>query len=346
MDGIAVRRPRFLSMPGIFKGADALSMSLAARRVVREIRRSQPDCILDAHFTYPDGLAASQLSAALDIPMTLTLRGSKDSLLLGTAREPQVKRAVLAAKRVFAVSDALRDQFSDRFGLPEDAIELVRNGVDIERFQPVDRAEARSRLGIPSEAKVILSVGWLVEGKGHHRLLPIISRLAQLHPDLLLLIVGGNAGGDDGQARLESLATSLGIAERVRLCGVQPATALKWFYGAADVFALATRTEGWANVLLESMACGLPVVTTRVGGNPQVVSSERLGILVDFWDEAAFERALLEALFERVWDTDALVGYAASAGWDGPVSTLVGRFTQLSRRVKAKTGNLDGRVMA
>jgi glycosyltransferase involved in cell wall biosynthesis len=341
MEGVAVRRPRFLSMPGMFKGADAFSMSFAARRVVREISQSHPHCILDAHFAYPDGLAASRLSASLDIPMTLTLRGSKDSLLLGTAREPQVKRAVLAAQRVFAVSDALRDQFSDRFNLPEGAVELVRNGVDTDRFKPVDRAEARTRLGISSGTKVILSVGWLVEGKGHHRLLPIVSRLAQLHPDLLLLIVGGNAGGDDGHARLQSLATSLGIGERVRLCGVQPATALKWFYGAADVFALATRTEGWANVLLESMACGLPVVTTRVGGNPQVVSSERLGILVDFWDETAFERALSEALFERVWDTDALVGYAASAGWDAPVATLVSRFTQLSGRVQNCDGNQD-----
>jgi len=343
VEGIVIRRPRFISMPGIFKGADAFSMALATRRIVQEILKRHSDCILDAHFAYPDGLAASLIAGALHIPLTLTLRGSKDSLLLGTAREPQVKSAVLAADRVFAVSDALRDQFRDRFSLDDGAIEVVRNGVDTERFHPVDRELARSRLGIPSGAKVILSVGWLVEGKGHHRLLPIVARLANQHPDLLLLIVGGNAGGDDGRSRLEALADTCGIREKVRLCGVQPANELKWYYGAADVFALATRTEGWANVLLESMACGLPVVTTRVGGNPQVVSSSRLGMLVDFWDEAAFEQALLEALFHRIWDSDELTGHARRLGWDSPVSTLVSRFTQLSEQAKVNKGSVKNK---
>ena len=160
-------------------------------------------------------------------------------------------------------------------------------------------------------------------------IIPIIARLRAQHPHLVYLVVGGNAGGVDGHAELEALAQAHGVSDMVRLCGVQAPDELKWFYGAADVFALATRTEGWANVLLESMACGVPVVTTRVGGNPQVVSDPSLGILTEFWDEGAFELALQRALFERQWNTEALVAYAHRCGWDAPVSRLVARFSGL-----------------
>jgi glycosyltransferase involved in cell wall biosynthesis len=332
MAGVHVHRPRYFSLPGIFKGLDGWSMARASRRTIGAISRSKPSSIIDAHFAYPDGYAASLLARWLKLTMTLTLRGSKDTLLLNTPRESQIRRAVLSARSVFAVSDALRDVFSDRFELASETITVVRNGVDTERFQPVDRRAARERLGISMTAKVMISVGWLVEGKGHHRLLPILERMRRRHPELQLLIVGGNAGTDDGEQRLRSLVGVLGLEAAVQICGLQPADQLKWFYGAADVFALATRTEGWANVLLESMACGVPVVTTRVGGNAQVVASRQLGLLTEFWDEAAFEMALESALYQQTWNSEGLVAHARASGWDEPVQTLVRRFRELASR--------------
>lgn len=332
MKGIDIFRPRYLSLPGLLKGLDGWSMAMASRRTLGRISKSSTCSILDAHFAYPDGYAASLLGRWFMLPMTLTLRGSKDSLLLNTPREPQVRQAVLSARSVFAVSDALKDVFLHQFALAPQVITVVRNGVDTERFHPVDRREARDRLGISMTAKVVISVGWLVEGKGHHRLLPILKRMRQQHPELLLLIVGGNAGADDGEKRLRALAGELGLENAVRICGLQPAEQLKWFYGASDVFALATRAEGWANVLLESMACGVPVVTTRVGGNAQVVVSEQLGLLSEFWDEAAFEAALEEALYQRAWSEEALVAHARASGWETPVQILVNRFRELVAR--------------
>ncbi|MFN5883665.1 MAG: glycosyltransferase, partial [Burkholderiales bacterium] len=182
---------------------------------------------------------------------------------------------------------------------------------------------------------------------GHHRLLPILQRMRQHHPELQLLIVGGNAGADDGEQRLRTLAAELGLEQAIRICGLQPAEQLKWFYGASDVFALATRTEGWANVLLESMACGVPVVTTRVGGNAQVVASEELGLLSEFWDEPAFEAALETALYQREWRVDALVAHAQASGWDIPVQILVKRFRDLvSRSGQSETATESLRVCA
>ena len=341
--GIDVHRPRFLSIPGALKAFDGWSMALAARRTILLLKLRQPISILDAHFAYPDGYAASLLARWFKLPMTVTLRGSKDTTLLRTPREWQVRTGVLSARAVFVVSDALQEVFCGRFGLPPEKVAVVRNGVDTERFRPVDRHQARERLGLPSDAKVIISVGWLVEGKGHHRLLPILARLRRNHPELQLLIVGGNSGAEDGEGRLRTLIRSMGLEGAVRLCGLQPADQLKWYYGAADVFALATRTEGWANVLLESMACGVPIVTTRVGGNPQVVSSETFGLLADFWDESAFERALEIALYQRQWNTEALVSHANASGWDAPVQMLVSRFRDLAQqthRIEPRTDSL------
>lgn len=339
--GIEIHRPRFLSFPALFKSFDGWSMAVAARKTVESLRLKQPLSILDAHFAYPDGYAASLLARWVKLPMTLTLRGSKDTVLLHTSRERQVREGVLSARAVFAVSDALQEVFCSRFGLPHEKVVVVRNGVDTERFHPVDRLEARERLGIPVNAKVLISVGWLVEGKGHHRLLPILARMRRDHPELQLLIVGGNAGADNGESRLRGLVRSLGLEGAVRLCGLQPAEQLKWYYGAADVFALATRTEGWANVLLESMACGVPIVTTRVGGNAQVVSSEDFGLLTEFWDENAFERALETALYQRSWSAEALVSHAKASGWDDPVQTLLSRFRDLACQPRCSDSSTD-----
>ena len=103
---------------------------------------------------------------------------------------------------------------------------------------------------------------------------------------------------------------------------------------AADVFVLATRYEGWANVLLEAMACGLPVVTTRVGGNEEVVSSDQLGILVPFDDRQSLESALDDSL-TRCWDRDAIVDHARRNTWDDRVALLVRHLADVATRANS-----------
>jgi len=97
---------------------------------------------------------------------------------------------------------------------------------------------------------------------------------------------------------------------------------------AADVFVLATRNEGWANVFLEAMACGLPVVTTDVGGNAEVVATANLGTVVPFGQADQLARAIADALI-RDWDRDAIVAYAESNNWDCRVRTLAESFTEI-----------------
>jgi glycosyltransferase involved in cell wall biosynthesis len=117
----------------------------------------------------------------------------------------------------------------------------------------------------------------------------------------------------------------------VTFLGPLPPDALKQPLSAADVFVLATRNEGWANVFLEAMACGLPVVTTDVGGNREVVNDPGLGMIVPFGDSAALEQALREAL-AKSWDRTAIRRYAEANDWQGRVDTLCELFRGLGPR--------------
>ena len=148
-------------------------------------------------------------------------------------------------------------------------------------------------------------------------------------PDLVYLIAGGATPVGDWRPRLERQASDLGLDAVVRFLGAVPPPRLKWVLSAADVFVLATAREGWANVLLEAMACGLPVVTTRVGGNPEVLSSTNVGTLVPLGDQAALENALRDAL-SRPWDRAAILAYARRNGWLPRIDRLVEEFSSLS----------------
>jgi teichuronic acid biosynthesis glycosyltransferase TuaC len=334
MDGVEVYRPRFLSLPGMLKRLDGASMAVGSARVVRQLLSSFRPTLIDAHFLYPDGYAATRLGKRFGLPATITIRGSKDEWLIGTDREPYLRIALQAAARLFAVSDALKRDVAIRLGTPGEKVQVIGNGVDLSRFVPVERGEARARLGLAPAARVVISVGGLIERKGFHRIIPLLPALRKRIPGLVYLIVGGGTTQGDIEARLRLLAKEHGVADIVRFCGPQRPDDLKWFYGAADVFALATQHEGWANVFLEAMACGLPVITTRVGGNAEVVANGCLGTLVDYWDAVGFADALGSAL-ERNWDRSVIMTYAHANRWDERIDVLVDALQGVSDRSEA-----------
>ncbi len=328
MDGIEVYRPRFFCLPGVLKRLDGHFMAIATLPTVRRLVERGRAPIIDAHFLYPDGWAATRIAARLGLPVTISIRGSKDEWLIGTNRERHLVEAMNAATRLFAVSDALKRNVAVRLGIDADKVSVIGNGVDLDKFSPVDKLEARRRLRIADDAKVIIGVGGLIPRKGFHRVIPLISELRKRHPGLVYLIVGGGTTQADMRSQLEALARECDVSDAVRFCGSQPPEMLKWFYGAADVFVSATEHEGWANVFLEAMACGLPVVTTRVGGNEQVVTDPRLGELVEWWNPDKFREAIDRALGD-VWDVVAIIAHARSNTWDERISRLVAEFKSI-----------------
>ncbi len=337
MDGVPVHRPRYFSLPGMLKRLDGWLMARGAWPVVRRVAREFGPTLIDAHFLYPDGYAASRLAARLRVPLVVTIRGSKDAWLLGTDREPLLRETVAAARQVISVSTQLQREVAARLGASASRSLVVGNGVDVERFGPESRAQARRRLGIAEHGKLVLSVGNLVAGKGHQRLIALLPALRRHHPGAMLAIVGGGATHGDMREALEQQAASLGVADAVRFFGAQAQDELRWFYSAADVFALATQYEGWANVLLEAMACGTPVVTTDVGGNREVLGAAPGSTIVPFWDEEAFTHALAAALAADC-DRASLVQYARTHAWSRRVDQLLEVFERLAAADATGTG--------
>jgi glycosyltransferase involved in cell wall biosynthesis len=326
--GIPVWFPRFLSLPGLLKQCDGRAMAWAAYACFAALRQVGQLDLIDAHFGYPDGYAAVLLGRRLGVPVTITLRGNEVLPAQEPHLRPRLRAALLGATRVFSVSDSLR-QLALELGVPEERTEVISNGVDAERFQPRDRLAARAALGLPADVPVLISVGWLVERKGFHRVIEVLPALRRRWPGLTYLIVGaGNAAGDY-RPDLEALAARLGVSDAVRFLGALPPDALSGPLSAADVFVLATSREGWANVFLEAMACGLPVITTDVGGNREVVCRPELGEIVPFGDAQALAAAIERAL-SRAWDRAAIRQYAVANSWDGRVERLCQIFTALT----------------
>ena len=329
MDGIVVHRPRFFCIPGILKWTDGLFMALSSFFAIRRIAREHRANVIDAHFGYPDGYAAVLLGRWLQLPVMLTLRG-KEARQARSSVAAALKRAITGADQLITVSAALQALAVEQGANPA-RVQVIGNGIDLTRFVPVPRLDARRQLGLPADAEVLVSVGTLVERKGFHRVIECLPRLLAAHTTLNLVVVGGAGPEGDMGAELKSMVRTLGLDDRVHFLGPLPNDRLKVALSAADVFVLATSYEGWANVFLEAMACGLPVVTTDVGGNAQVVNNRSLGRLVPFGDTRRLQEAIDEAL-RTPWDRQSIRAYAESNSWDRRIQPLVDAYHELLSR--------------
>jgi teichuronic acid biosynthesis glycosyltransferase TuaC len=266
--GIDVQHPRFLAIPRIGQAVVPFLLYASACRAMIRLLESgyQPD-VIDAHYLYPDGVAAVWLGRRFGLPVVLTARGSDVSEWPELAVPSRlIRRAIHGANALIAVSSAI-EQGLLGLGADPAKVTVLRNGVDPVIFHPQDRAAAQAKLGLRRPA--IVSVGHLIERKGHHR---VIEALAML-PGLDLIIIGEGPE----RARLATLAAKLGLTERLRFAGAIPQADLPLYYSAADALVLASSREGWANVLLEAMACGTPVVASPIWGNPEVVREPAAG---------------------------------------------------------------------
>jgi len=325
-NGVEVHHPRYLLLPKVGMSMAPYTMALGALATMRRLQREGFDFdLIDAHYYYPDGVAASLLSKWLGKPFVVTARGS-DLNLISQYAIPR-KLILQAADRAAAsigVCQALMTKLAD-LGGSQSKLNVLRNGVDLERFVPEDRRQARQRLGLAPEGRYLLTVGHLVELKGQHI---AIEALAQL-PGVSLLIAGTGVE----QGALKALAQRLGVADRVHWAGVVPQNELKWWYSAADALALCSSREGWPNVLLEAMACGTPVLSTNVSGTPDMVNTPAAGVLMERRDAAALVAAWKQ-LQARQPTREATRAHAETFSWD---ATTQGQLRLFRRVVDART---------
>ena len=317
--GLKVHHPRYLVVPkvGMTLTPHTLfwTLKLTLQRLLAEGLRFD---LIDAHYFYPDGVAAARLAREFGIPVVVTARGTDLNLIPKyTAPRRMICRAAAHADGLVTVCQALKDRLV-KLGTAPDRIVVLRNGVDLQVFNPMNREKARARLGLTR--RTLGSVGWLVERKGHHHAIRALRAL----PDTDLLIVG------EGPERtsLERLAAKEGVSERVRFLGRIEQKSLPEIYNAIDALVLASSREGWANVLLESMACGTPVIASAVWGTPEVVAAPEAGVLMRTLDEKGVIEGV-KRLFMELPDRAATRRYAEGFSWDATTQGQLALFRQI-----------------
>jgi glycosyltransferase involved in cell wall biosynthesis len=324
-DGLTIDHPRFLVVPKVGMNiAPWLLFRTLRARVAALVQSGLRIDLIDAHYFYPDGVAAAWLARSLDLPIVITGRGTDLNLIPQFAIPRRlIRQAVATADGLVTVCEALKAPLV-ALGAPPDRVTVLRNGVDLDRFRPLDRDAARSRLGLVR--RTLGSVGHLIERKGHHH---IVRALASL-PDTDLLIVG------DGPYRavLEKLMAELGLGDRVRFLGAVAPDRLPEIYNAIDALVLASSREGWANVLLEAMACGTPVIASAVWGTPEVVAAAEAGVLMQSLDADGVVEAA-RRLFAEARDPQATRRYAERFDWQ---PTTDGQLRLFRQAIARRTG--------
>lgn len=323
-NSIEVFHPRYLLPPKVGMNIAPYSLARSALPVIRKIIREGFDFdLIDAHYYYPDGVAAGIIAHALGKPFVVTARGSDLNLI---AQYPKPRRLILEtakqAKASIGVSSGLMQVLSS-LGAEASKLRIMRNGVDLERFQPIEQAKARDRLGLPNDCRILLSVGNLIELKGHDI---AIKALAKLNNNERLVLVGH---GPERSA-LQELADKHQLSERVMFAGQVPNEELAYWYSAADALLLCSSREGWANVLLESMACGTPVIATNIPGTNEVIRHNAVGRLMSRRDDEALLAAYAD-LFSKPIDRIAIREYAEQFGWDVTTQAQIELFQEISR---------------
>jgi teichuronic acid biosynthesis glycosyltransferase TuaC len=318
-NGLSVVHPRYLVVPRVGMNVTPFLLAQSAKKTIGRILDEGYDFdAIDAHYFYPDGVAAVMLGKHFNKPVVITARGTDINLIPKFAMpRKMIMWAAEHAQGIVTVCNALKEEITG-LGVVNKNIVALRNGVDLQRFQPFDRAAARAALGI--DGFTILSVGLLDPRKGHD--IPIRA-LAEL-PDVRLMI----AGSGPDLKKLQDLATTCGVADRVTFLGPIPQTALANYYNAADVLVLASSREGWANVLLESMACGTPVIASNVWGTPEVVAAPEAGLLMEERTPASLA-ASVRLLRANYPDHQATRRYAERFSWDDTTQGQLDLFQQV-----------------
>jgi teichuronic acid biosynthesis glycosyltransferase TuaC len=296
--GVEVFRPQMIVLPKrILFSLLGFSYFVSVFARARELDRGFGFDLIHAHTAYPDGFAAALLGKLLHRPVVVTLHGSDVTVNLERYLWRRLSLWALSnVTRVISVSQALRKMVVDKYGADGDRLTVIPNGVDVTRFVPVPAAEARKALGMDDQGPMVLYVGAIKRSKGVAYLLRAAGRLVETHrtcPRFFFL------GAGDYEREARHLSDELGLGDHVVFAGNKPNTEIPLWMNACDVLVLPSLSEGFGVVLIEAMACGKPVVSTRCGG-PEEIVIPGTGILVPPRDEVALAEALDDVLTRKL----------------------------------------------
>ena len=322
-NGLRVSYPRYLMLPRLGVARQPDNMARAAWADVRALAESgwKPD-LIDAHYLYPDGVAAALLADRIGVPFVMTARGTDVNVLAKLPGPGQrIRWAAERAAAVITVSTRLKGSLVE-LGIDAERVVVLRNGVDTELFFPEDADSARAQLNLP-EGRLAACVGNLVAEKGFDLAIETLPHL----PDWHLVLVG------DGPMRgtLLALGRRLGVAERIHILPTMRQRQLRGLYSAAEVLLLTSTREGWPNVVLEALACGTPVVTVDVGAVDEMLTDAVAGCIVAGREPARLAQAV-QAVTAAQATPESIRSHAMQFDW---ATISKGQMEVFSRALRA-----------
>jgi len=271
---VTVYHPTYLYIPLMLRGTYGRCYLNSINTVARRLLRHNSYDLIYSSWLYPDSWAAAQLASEFNLPLFVKVHGSDVNLLQpGNSVTRQSLEVVSRAKKIICVSRALKERLIE-LGAPEAKLEVLYNGIDRTIFHPMDCQALRQELNIQPEEFVVLFVGNLKKDKGLDELISAYGLFLDQIPGMRSRLVLIGTGPYESNAR--RLTGEKGIEGMVKFLGSRTLTDIARWMNAANVLCLPSYMEGVPNVVLESMACGTPVIATNVGGIPELVDGDNI----------------------------------------------------------------------
>ena len=316
IDGIETFHPTYYFIPKVLESLYGLFCFLSIYATAsRQIRTMQPDCIF-ATWAYPDGFAAVLLGFLYRIPVFIKTHGSDIHSIQSRLRKILTAWGLNKARKVFSVSGDMKNKMV-KMGVDEDRIITIYNGIDHTVFYPRVKTKARKKFNIPLDRTVMLFVGNLEMVKGPDVLIRAFHRVKPELTGCVLYLTG-----EGSQLKyLKKKCSDYGLGKSVIFSGPVAHEEMGCLMNTADLLIVPSRNEGVPNVILEAMACQIPVVATRVGGIPEVVVENQTGLLVESENPTQLGNVIKDAL-RREWNKDTILKHSKQYTWDKNISAI------------------------
>lgn len=332
-DNVRIFFPRYFPLPfseTFFVGIKVHLIQLGIMKIIKE-NNIEFD-IIHSHFVFPPGYVGTKLRNVFKKPLVITGHGGDiyrkpiENKIIRTF----VKDALRKSDKIITTSSRNRDIIISVFEIPGEKISIIGNGFDEKLFFPMNSLTIRKKLSLPENKKILLSVGNLIEIKGHKYLINAIKNAIRIREDLFLIILG--RGNKD---KLQSQIDALNLGNYVKIINGVPHDEIPFWINSCDIFVLPSLDEGAPTVISEALGCGKPVIASSVGGIPEIITNEELGILVEAKNTEDLANAIISA-FSKKWDNEKISEYAKkNYSWEKITSKILDIYNNLDKQCNA-----------
>lgn len=309
-DKVRVYHPLYVNFPFPYIGKylKRFWIYLEKRAILKTMKAEKinPD-LIHAHYTWPSGAVAVELKKEFEVPVVITEHTHISLYKALKRKDPyylQTWRSCDAIIRVNKKDVPLFKKFNkNTMNIP--------NGFDEKKFYSMEQERCRERLNLPLDKKIILSIGNLIEVKAHKYSIEAMNEILKKRDDVLYIIGGSGALKENLQNKIEGS----NLQDYIKLIGFVPDKDLPTLMNACDLFVLPSLSEGNPTVMFECLGCGKPFIGTKVGGEPEIITSEDYGFLVEPANSKELAEKVLVAL-DKNWNKECILNYAKQFTWN------------------------------